>query len=88
MVYIESVYVLAAIAFSLLYIGHIKEDFTTLFFSGILFVLLGLTTFNNGFADMTVTFAKWVGIIFMTFGGYVLIRASLDYMQGNYDGLS
>ena len=87
MVYIAAVYVLTAIAFALLYIGHSKEDFTTLFFAGTVFIFLGLTTFNNGFEDLTVTFTKWLGIIFMMFGAYVLMRTSIDFMQGNYDQL-
>lgn len=84
---VAAIFVLVAIAFSLLYIGHLKEDFTTLFIAGIVFILLGLTTFNNGFEDLPVLFTKWLGVIFLMFGGYVMIRSALDYMQGNYDAL-
>jgi hypothetical protein len=86
-VYVPAVFILTGIAFALLYIGHNKEDFPTLFFSGIVFILLGLTTFNDGFQDLTVTYTKWIGIIFMSFGAYVAMRTSLEYMQGNYDSL-
>lgn len=87
-VYIPAVFILTAVAFALLYIGHLKEDFPTLFISGITFVLLGLTSFNDGYSDLPVIFTKAVGLIFIFFGAYVTFRSSLEYMEDNYNKLS
>ena len=80
---IAAVFVLTAVAFAVLYFGHWKEDYTTLLFASILFVLLGLDVFIYGFEELAVLYTKWVGIIFMTFGGYIGIRSGLELIDSN-----
>ena len=80
---IAAIFVLTAVAFALLYFGYSKEDYTTLFFASFVFVLLGLTTFINGFEELAVTYTKWLGIIFMSFGSYLGIRTGLELINNN-----
>lgn len=80
---IAAVFVLTAVSFALLYFGYNKEDYTILLFASFMFVLLGLTTFINGFEELAVLYTKWLGIIFMAFGSYIAIRTGLELLNDN-----
>ncbi len=80
---IAAIFVLTAISFALLYFGYNKEDYTTLLFASFVFILLGLSTFIYGFEELAVLYTKWLGIIFMSFGSYIGIRAGIELINNN-----
>ena len=69
------------IAFLFLYFGHLKEDYTTLIFSSIVFFLLGLNIYIFGVEGISEIYNQGLGIVFIGYGAYVGIRSGLELIR-------
>jgi len=74
-------FVIISFAFGVLAFAHIKQDMTSFFFSMALFVLGGLSVIN------TTMLGEGVGVTLIFFGIYIGLRASIEHLSGNFNGI-
>ena len=77
---LEGVFVLLFIAVALFVAAlYIKEPILAIF-SSFMLLLGGFSVITTGFGTLTEPYTLWFGILLLTLGAYIAIKAGLDIM--------
>jgi hypothetical protein len=79
---VAAIYIFILLAFGIFALGLWIKDYTLILFSSFLIILSGLSVFINGFEELAVIYTKWLGIIIMSIGSYIAVKASIDMING------
>lgn len=77
----EAIYILLLITIALLGIALFKKESNLAIFTGFLFILDGLYTFNNGFGNITQPYSFAIGLIITFLGIYYIFRSAIESIQ-------
>ncbi len=74
-------YFVAALAIIFLVIALWKQDTNFAFFSGFMFMILGIFIFRNGFSTLSNFATESAAIILMGIGAYITFRATIEHLN-------
>ena len=74
-------YFVTAMAFITLAIALWKKDTNFAFFSGFLFMIIGIFLFRNGFGTLDNFITNGMAIITMGLGAYICFRATVEHLE-------
>ena len=75
---IEAIYILFGISIALFITALALRESIIGLFSAFLFVLAGLSVITQGFGDLVSPFTTWLGIVTISAGGYIGLKAGLE----------